>query len=158
MNRDVVIVGAGPAGASAAVALAQRGVKDVLLLDRATFPREKTCGSGLSPNAIVLAEELGIGADLQRKPPGLAVIPAHRRRILLPLSAAKPQPVGPSQPLHQRSLVFAEHESAHPAQCALGSRACRHRAVGTHQPRHPSRTVGRARPGRGSRRRRRCGA
>jgi geranylgeranyl reductase family protein len=67
MRRDVVIVGAGPAGASAAVALAQRGVKDVLLLDRATFPREKTCGSGLSPNAIVLAEELGIGADLRRK-------------------------------------------------------------------------------------------
>jgi geranylgeranyl reductase family protein len=67
MNRDVIIVGAGPAGASAAVALAQRGVKDVLLLDRATFPREKTCGSGLSPNAIVLAEELGIGADLRRK-------------------------------------------------------------------------------------------
>jgi geranylgeranyl reductase family protein len=67
MERDVVIVGAGPAGASAAVALAQRGVKDVLLLDRATFPREKTCGSGLSPNAIALAEELGIGADLRRQ-------------------------------------------------------------------------------------------
>jgi flavin-dependent dehydrogenase len=35
------------------------------LLDRTTFPREKTCGSGLSPNAIALAEELGIGDELR---------------------------------------------------------------------------------------------
>ena len=67
MTHAVVIVGAGPAGASAAVALGQRGVQDVLLLDRAPFPREKTCGSGLSPNAIALAEELGIGGELRRQ-------------------------------------------------------------------------------------------
>jgi len=63
--HDVIIVGAGPAGASAAVRLAGSGAKRVLLLDRATFPRDKTCGSGLSPNAIALAEELGIGPDLR---------------------------------------------------------------------------------------------
>jgi menaquinone-9 beta-reductase len=66
MTFDVLIVGAGPAGTSAAVALAQRGVRSVLLLDRATFPRDKTCGSGLSPNAIALAGELGIGDALAR--------------------------------------------------------------------------------------------
>jgi geranylgeranyl reductase family protein len=64
--HDVVIVGAGPAGASAAIALAQRGIRDVLLLDREDFPRDKTCGSGLSPNALKLADELGIGADVAR--------------------------------------------------------------------------------------------
>jgi geranylgeranyl reductase family protein len=66
MPHDVLIVGAGPAGASAAVALAQRGVRDVLLLDRSHFPRDKTCGSGLSPNALALGEELGIGPELRR--------------------------------------------------------------------------------------------
>lgn len=86
MIHDVVIVGAGPAGASAAVALAQRGVKDILLLDRATFPREKTCGSGLSPNAIALAEELGIGGDLRRQAVKIEsvkiVTPAGRSMVL----------------------------------------------------------------------------
>jgi geranylgeranyl reductase family protein len=66
MTHDVLIVGAGPAGASAAVALGQRGVRDVLLLDRSRFPRDKTCGSGLSPNALKLADQLGIGPELHR--------------------------------------------------------------------------------------------
>jgi flavin-dependent dehydrogenase len=60
VNRhDVIIVGAGPGGATAALSLAQRGVRDVLLLDRDRFPRDKTCGSGISPLAIRLADELG---------------------------------------------------------------------------------------------------
>src|SRR6185437_15627887 len=66
MQHDVIIVGAGPAGSSAAVALGQRGLKNVLLLDRTTFPRDKTCGSGLGPNALVLADELGIGDELRK--------------------------------------------------------------------------------------------
>ncbi|CAN5223668.1 geranylgeranyl reductase family protein [soil metagenome] len=63
---DALIIGAGPGGAAAAVSLAQRGVKNVLLLDRDGFPRDKTCGSGLSPNAIAICDELGIGAELKR--------------------------------------------------------------------------------------------
>jgi geranylgeranyl reductase family protein len=63
---DAIIVGAGPSGASAAIALAQKGVRNVLLLDRAHFPRDKTCGSGLSPNALKLGAELGIDAELRR--------------------------------------------------------------------------------------------
>jgi geranylgeranyl reductase family protein len=63
---DAIIVGAGPAGASAAIALAQRGVRNVLLIDRAQFPRDKTCGSGLSPNALKLGAQLGIDAELRR--------------------------------------------------------------------------------------------
>ncbi len=79
MTLDVVVVGAGPAGASAAAALAQRGVQKVLLLDRATFPRDKTCGSGLSPNAIALAEELGIGVELRRQ-----AVPIRSVKIVTP--------------------------------------------------------------------------
>ncbi len=62
---DVVIVGAGPGGAAAAVALAQRGITNVLLLDRDPFPRDKTCGSGLSPNALKVLGELGVLDDVR---------------------------------------------------------------------------------------------
>jgi len=56
----VAVVGAGPAGAAAALRLAQLGVRDVVLLDRADFPRDKTCGSGLSPRGIRTLRELGV--------------------------------------------------------------------------------------------------
>src|SRR5437762_2509187 len=64
--HKAVIVGAGPGGAAAAVRLAQRGVRDVVLLDKDPFPREKTCGSALSPNGVALVEELGIGDEVRR--------------------------------------------------------------------------------------------
>ena len=66
MRNTAVIIGAGPGGAAAAVRLAQRGVKGVVLLDKDRFPREKTCGSALSPNGLKIAEELGIGAEVKR--------------------------------------------------------------------------------------------
>ena len=52
MANKVVVVGAGPGGGAAAIQLLQRGVREVVLLDRDAFPREKTCGSALSPNAL----------------------------------------------------------------------------------------------------------
>src|SRR6185312_8382032 len=66
MNPSVVIVGAGPGGASAAVSLAARGVRAVLL-DKDQFPREKTCGSALSPNGVALLDALGVGAEVRRR-------------------------------------------------------------------------------------------
>ncbi len=56
---DVAIIGAGPAGSSAAYFLARAGFK-VLLLDKATFPRDKTCGDGLIPRALPILAEMGI--------------------------------------------------------------------------------------------------
>ena len=50
-QADVIVVGAGPAGASAAYHLAEAGV-DVLLLEKAAFPRDKICGDGLTPRAV----------------------------------------------------------------------------------------------------------
>src|SRR3954468_12162141 len=46
MIYDVIVVGSGPGGATAAATLAQRG-KSVLLVDRQSFPRDKVCGDGL---------------------------------------------------------------------------------------------------------------
>ena len=47
MDVEAIVVGAGPAGSTAARELATRGV-DVLLLDRARFPRDKPCGGGVT--------------------------------------------------------------------------------------------------------------
>lgn len=66
MHPSIVIVGAGPGGAAAAIALAQRGVRDIVLVDKDAFPRDKTCGSGLSPNALTALDALGVGAEVRR--------------------------------------------------------------------------------------------
>ncbi len=59
-STDVLVVGAGPAG-SAAAAWAARAGRDVVLVDAATFPRDKTCGDGLTPRAIAELDRLGLG-------------------------------------------------------------------------------------------------
>jgi geranylgeranyl reductase family protein len=59
-QTDVLVVGAGPAGSAAAAWLARHGV-EVLLTDAAVFPRDKTCGDGLTPRAIGELERLGLG-------------------------------------------------------------------------------------------------
>lgn len=61
---DVLIVGAGPAGAASAAWLAQSGHR-VLLVERKHFPREKTCGDGLTPRAVRQLEDLGLADDLE---------------------------------------------------------------------------------------------
>ena len=67
MTSQVLIVGAGPAGAMAAIRLAQQGVKDVLLIDRAQFPHTKPCASGLGPNALKVLDEVGLGARARQQ-------------------------------------------------------------------------------------------
>ncbi|MHB8467260.1 MAG: NAD(P)/FAD-dependent oxidoreductase [Acidimicrobiales bacterium] len=56
---DVVVVGAGPAGAAASIELARAG-REVVLVDKATFPRDKCCGDGLTTGALRHLEELGL--------------------------------------------------------------------------------------------------
>lgn len=58
-HADVIVVGAGPAGAATAHYLAQNGV-DVLVLEKATFPRDKICGDGLTPRAVAELIRMGI--------------------------------------------------------------------------------------------------
>lgn len=81
-THDAVVVGAGPAGSSAAVALAARGLC-VLLLDKAQFPREKTCGDGLTPRAVAALREMGVFDRLR-----YAAEPIARVDVVAPDGAA----------------------------------------------------------------------
>lgn len=60
---DAVVVGAGPAGSATAYHLASRG-RRVLLVDRRDFPRDKSCGDGLSRTAVRLLAEMGVLGEL----------------------------------------------------------------------------------------------
>ena len=59
MLVDVVVVGGGPAGAATAIELARAG-RDVVVVDRSSFPRDKCCGDGLTADALRHLEALGL--------------------------------------------------------------------------------------------------
>ncbi len=58
-DADVIVVGAGPAGSSAAYHCASAGL-EVLLLEKAEFPRDKVCGDGLTPRAVKELAAMGV--------------------------------------------------------------------------------------------------
>jgi geranylgeranyl reductase family protein len=62
-RRDVLVIGGGPAGAATAYWLAEAG-HDVVFVERKTFPREKTCGDGLTPRAVKQLNDMGLGDQL----------------------------------------------------------------------------------------------
>ena len=61
---DVLVVGAGPAGAAAAYWLAEAG-HSVVAVEKKRFPREKTCGDGLTPRAVRQLIDMGLGSPLE---------------------------------------------------------------------------------------------
>ena len=63
---DVLIVGAGPAGAVAATVLARAGAR-VRIVDRATFPRDKLCGDTVNPGTLALLRRLGLAAAIDAR-------------------------------------------------------------------------------------------
>ncbi|MEW5958574.1 MAG: NAD(P)/FAD-dependent oxidoreductase, partial [Chloroflexota bacterium] len=65
MHYDVIIVGAGPAGSTAAYHLAEAGVK-VALVDKQTFPRDKVCGDGAVASILARMERMGLGDWLRQ--------------------------------------------------------------------------------------------
>lgn len=79
MERDVIVVGAGPAGAAAAICLAKRG-RDVLLLDRQSFPRDKACGDGIPPGSMEVLSELGLEDEIRRA----GFYPIHKLLLVTP--------------------------------------------------------------------------
>jgi len=84
MPLDALVVGAGPAGSVAALALARAGAA-VRLIDRASFPRDKLCGDTLNPGSMSILDRLGLGDHVRERAipiagmvvtgPGGAVVP-----------------------------------------------------------------------------------
>jgi geranylgeranyl reductase family protein len=63
-DADVIVVGAGPSGSTAAYYLAQAGL-NVLLIEKSRFPREKVCGDGLTPRAVKALVAMGVDVSEQ---------------------------------------------------------------------------------------------
>lgn len=83
---DVVVVGAGPAGATAARLVAARG-RSVLLLDKREFPREKVCGDGLIADTLGALERAGLADEVRARARALhevAVWSAGRIEVRFP--------------------------------------------------------------------------
>jgi geranylgeranyl reductase family protein len=83
LDVDALVVGAGPGGSTAAYHLARHGM-NVLMVEKASFPREKVCGDGLTPRAAVQLRRLGIDVDDPRfeRHRGLRI---YSRRVTLEL-------------------------------------------------------------------------
>jgi geranylgeranyl reductase family protein len=67
LDTDVLVVGGGPAGSSAAAWAARAGL-DTLIVDAADFPRDKPCGDGLTPRAVAEMQRLGMAGWLRHRP------------------------------------------------------------------------------------------
>lgn len=65
LHSEILVIGAGPGGSAAAWALARAG-RAVMLIDRAAFPRDKTCGDGLTPNAVRTLRQMGVLTQVER--------------------------------------------------------------------------------------------
>ena len=73
---DLAIVGSGPAGAAAAITASRCGL-NTIIIDKAEFPRDKTCGDGLTTNALRLIEQLGVTRTSLEDPLSRPVYEAH---------------------------------------------------------------------------------
>jgi geranylgeranyl reductase family protein len=109
-QADVIVVGAGPAGASAAYHLANAGA-DVLLLEKSTFPRDKICGDGLTPRAVKQLISMGIDLDAPgwQRNKGLRIVGAgHRLELPWPELASYP-PYGMVRTRSDLDELLARH-------------------------------------------------
>ena len=106
-HADVLVVGGGPAGAACAAAVRRtRPDADVLVLDRAAFPRDKVCGDGIAPEALDVLAVLGI--DVAALTDGFPAVPRLRlqgpRGTTVERETARPSVVVPRAVLDGRLL------------------------------------------------------
>lgn len=86
-DAELLVIGAGPAGCAAAITASRAG-RSVVVVDRASFPRDKTCGDGLTTGALRLLEQLGVplaALDASAAVSDVVLVSPSGRRIQLPL-------------------------------------------------------------------------
>ena len=115
ISSDVLVIGAGPAG-SCAAAWAARAGKQVVILDKEKFPRDKACGDGLTPRAIKELTALGLGDWLATKPRNIGLRAAgFGQELLLPWKSPSLPEWGSSVPrteLDNKILEVAANSGA----------------------------------------------
>jgi geranylgeranyl reductase family protein len=113
-SAQVVVVGAGPAGTATAGALAAGGV-DVLLVDKASFPREKICGDGLTPRSVAVLDRMGLLPPLESagalRIPGARLFAPNGRFIEVLFAALEnaPFPYGLTTPRKTLDALLLDH-------------------------------------------------
>ena len=119
LSADVVVVGAGPAGSSAAYHLAACGL-DVILVERHELGRDKVCGDGLTPSAVRELVRMGVDTSTWQRNRGLRVIGGgHRLHIPWPEQASLPS-YGLARRRAELDRDLAEHAAAAGARLLTG--------------------------------------
>jgi menaquinone-9 beta-reductase len=101
-DADVIVVGSGPAGAATAILLAEQGL-EIVVLDRARFPRPKICGEYLSPEAARIFDRLGVLKQVDA-----VAAPLRGMRITAPdgrVVTGSYRAVGAWQPYRQHAMA-----------------------------------------------------
>jgi geranylgeranyl reductase family protein len=119
---QVLVVGAGPAGSATAYFLARQGI-DVVLIDKAHFPRDKTCGDGLLPNALDMLETMGVLNAVRAKAQRVDEIHSRIGAAVLhqPFAGLYPhRPYGAVLPRKQLDTLLLERARSAGAQVVTG--------------------------------------
>jgi len=91
VNADVLVVGAGPAGSVAALVLARAGAR-VVLADRSSFPRDKSCGDLVGPRGLQTLREVGLPEPAGLQLGDMVIVGPTGRRVRLPCFTGRTYP------------------------------------------------------------------
>lgn len=103
MEHEVIVVGAGPGGSTAAMSLARKGY-DVLLLDRQSFPRDKICGDAIPASALDILYALG----MEEKIRAADFYYIDKMRLVSPKGYSMDAPFGEEEHLSPSAIVPRE--------------------------------------------------
>ncbi|WP_428115308.1 NAD(P)/FAD-dependent oxidoreductase [Candidatus Poriferisodalis sp.] len=121
-HRDMIVIGAGPAGAAAAMRAAGAGIA-VTAFEKAPPGRDKVCGDGLTPRAVAALGELGVSLDEAHRIAGLRMIAGRRVRELDWPANGQFGPYGAVWPRRRLDSALCDGAAAAGAELCFGTEA-----------------------------------
>ncbi|MCY3609812.1 MAG: geranylgeranyl reductase family protein [Acidimicrobiales bacterium] len=121
-HRDMIVIGAGPAGAAAAMRAAGAGIK-VTAFEKAPAGRDKVCGDGLTPRAVAALDELGVSLDEAHRIAGLRMIAGRQVRELDWPANGQFGPYGAVWPRRRLDSALCDGAAAVGAELCFGTEA-----------------------------------